>query len=152
MSQKITPCLWFDGRIEEAAAFYAKTFKGRIKSLSHYPDGRPLLAVVEMLGLDFQLLNGGSDFKFSEAVSFAIDCEDQAEVDYYWQALTADGGAESQCSWCRDRFGLSWQVVPRRLPELLNGPDKAGASRAMQAMMQMKKIVVADIEKAYAGP
>ncbi len=151
MSQTITPCLWFDDRLEEAANFYAETFKGKVRSLSHYPDGRPLLAVVEMLGMDFQLLNGGPDFAFSEAVSFSIDCKDQAEVDYYWNTLTADGGAESQCSWCKDKFGLSWQVVPRRLTELLSGPDKEGAGRAMQAMLQMKKIIVADIEKAYAG-
>ncbi len=151
MSQKITPCLWFDDRLEEAASFYATTFKGEVKALSHYPDGRPLLAVVRMLDLDFQLLNGGPDFRFTEAVSFSIECKDQAEVDYYWDTLTADGGAESQCSWCKDKFGLSWQVVPSRLTELMNGPDKAGAGRAMQAMLKMKKIIVADIEKAYAG-
>jgi predicted 3-demethylubiquinone-9 3-methyltransferase (glyoxalase superfamily) len=97
------------------------------------------------------LLNGGPDFKFTEAVSFSVDCKDQAEVDYYWNALTADGGEESMCAWLKDKYGLSWQIVPEALPRLLSGSDKAGAGRAMQAMMQMKKIVVADLEKAYAG-
>jgi predicted 3-demethylubiquinone-9 3-methyltransferase (glyoxalase superfamily) len=149
--QKVTPCLWFNDRIEEAAEYYARIFKGRVKSMSRYPDGRPLVAEVEILGTVFQLLNGGPEFGFTEAISFSVDCKDQAEVDYYWNALTADGGEESMCSWLKDRFGLSWQIVPEALPRLLNGPDKAGAGRAMQAMMGMRKIIVADIEKAYAG-
>ena len=97
------------------------------------------------------MLNGGPQFKFTEAISFFVDCKDQAEVDYYWNTLTADGGEESQCAWLKDKFGLSWQIVPEALPRLLGGPDKAGAGRVMQAMMKMQKIIVADLEKAYAG-
>ena len=151
MTQKITTCLWLDDRTEEAANFYAGLFKGKVLNVSHYPDGRPLLAVVELFGQNFQILNGGPDFPFTEAISLSVDCKDQAEVDHYWDALTADGGVESQCAWLKDKYGLSWQIVPEVLPRLLSGPDRAGAGRAMQAMMQMKKIIVADIEKAYAG-
>jgi predicted 3-demethylubiquinone-9 3-methyltransferase (glyoxalase superfamily) len=151
MSQKITPCLWFDDRIEEAANYYAKIFKGKVTGMSRYPDGRVLTAHVDMLGLTFMLLNGGPLFKFTEAVSFSIDCKDQAEVDYYWNSFVGDGGKESQCAWCSDKYGLSWQVVPEVMARCLGGPDKAGAARAMQAMMKMQKIIVADIEKAYAG-
>jgi predicted 3-demethylubiquinone-9 3-methyltransferase (glyoxalase superfamily) len=151
MSQKITPCLWLDDRTEEAANYYARIFGGKIVALSHYPDGRPLLAVVELFGQNLQILNGGPQFKFNEAVSLSVDCNDQAEVDKYWNALTADGGEEGQCAWCKDKYGLSWQIVPEIMPRLLGGADRAGANRAMQAMMQMKKIIVADIEKAYAG-
>ncbi len=152
MTQKITPCLWFDDRIEEAAHFYAKTFKGNITSTAKYPDGRLLTAHVQILGTTFMLLNGGSAHHFTEANSYVVGCKDQAEVDYYWDALTADGGREDGCAWLKDRFGLSWQIVPEALPRLLGGPDKAGAGRAMQAMLKMRKIIVADLEAAYAGP
>ena len=97
------------------------------------------------------LLNGGPDFKFTEAVSFTIDCADQEEVDYFWNRFVDNGGEESMCGWCKDRFGLSWQVVPRQLREVLEGADREGASRAMQAMMQMRKLNVAELQKAYAG-
>ena len=150
--QKITPCLWFDDRIEEAMNFYVSVFKdGKILDTSRYPDGRMLTANVEILGETFQLLNGGPQFTFSEAVSFSVSCKDQAEVDYYWNTLTADGGEESMCGWLKDKFGLSWQIIPEALPRLLGGSDKAGAGRAMQAMLQMRKIVVADLEQAYAA-
>jgi predicted 3-demethylubiquinone-9 3-methyltransferase (glyoxalase superfamily) len=150
--QKITPCLWFDDLIEDAVNFYVSVFKdGKILNMSRYPDGRILTANFVILGEEFQALNGGPDFKFTEAVSFSVSCKDQAEVDYYWNALTADGGEESQCAWLKDKFGLSWQIVPEALPRLLSGSNKAGANRAMQAMLGMKKIIVADLEKAYAG-
>jgi predicted 3-demethylubiquinone-9 3-methyltransferase (glyoxalase superfamily) len=151
MSQKITPCLWFDDRIEAAANFYAKVFKGKITSIQKYPDGRVLTAHVDILGTTFMLLNGGPVHKFTEANSYVIDCKDQAEVDYYWDALLADGGTEDMCAWLKDQFGLSWQIVPEALPRLIGGPDQAGAGRALEAMFKMRKIVVADLEKAYAG-
>jgi len=155
---KITPCLWFDDRIEEAVNFYVSVFRdGRIHDVSRYGEGAPrpagtvLTMRFELAGQQFQALNGGPQFPFTEAVSFAIDCEDQAEVDHYWEHLTSGGGEESMCGWLKDRYGLSWQVVPRALPLLLNGSDKAGAARAMQAMLQMRKLVVAELEAAYAG-
>ena len=150
--QKITPCLWFDDRIEEAANFYVSVFKGgKITDLNRMPDGKVITVHIEILGQTFMLLNGGPEFRFTEAVSFSVDCKDQAEVDYYWNVLTADGGEESMCAWLKDKYGLSWQIVPEALPRLLSGSDKAGANRAMQAMLQMRKIVVADLERAYAG-
>ena len=149
----IMPCLWIDDRIDEAIAFYTKTFRNsRIVTVSRQsPDKPAFTAVIELDGQRLMLLNGGPRFPFTEAVSFVIDCDGQEEVDYYWTALTADGGAESMCAWCKDKFGLSWQVVPRQLHQALGGPDRAGADRAMQAMLGMRKIIVADIEKAYAG-
>jgi predicted 3-demethylubiquinone-9 3-methyltransferase (glyoxalase superfamily) len=151
MSQKITPCLWTDDRIEDAANYYAAVFRGKVLNVAHYPDGRALTAHVDMLGTTFMLLNGGPQFKYTEAVSFSINCKDQAEVDYYWNHFVGDGGEESMCGWCKDKFGLSWQVVPAAMERTIGGPDKAGSARAMQAMMKMKKLVVTDLEKAYAG-
>jgi predicted 3-demethylubiquinone-9 3-methyltransferase (glyoxalase superfamily) len=149
---KIMPCLWFDDRIEEAVNFYVKTFKdAEIHDVERYPDGRTLTMTFRLRDQEFTALNGGPEFKFTEAISFSVDCKDQAEVDYFWNALTADGGEESMCSWLKDKYGLSWQIVPEALPRLMKGPDKAGAARAMQAMLKMRKIIVADIEKAYAG-
>ena len=159
--QKLHPCLWFDDRIEEAANFYAKVFKGKVTSIDRMPAdagdnpgpaaGAVLTAHVEILGQRFMLLNGGPQFKFNEAVSFVVNTKDQAETDYYWDALVADGGVESQCSWLKDKFGVSWQIVPEQLGKLLGGSDKAGAGRAMQAMFKMQKIIIADLEAAYAG-
>lgn len=151
MAQKITPCLWFDDRIEEAAKYYADVFKGKIVNTAKYPDGRMLTAHVEMLGTVFMLLNGGPQFKFTEAVSFYVDCKGQADVDYYWNRLVGDGGTESMCGWCTDKFGLSWQIVPDVMERTIGGPDRAGSARAMEAMMKMRKLVVADLEHAYAG-
>lgn len=149
----IMPCLWFDNRIDEAIEFYTTTFKSaKVHEVNRQdPKGPAFTAVIELEGHKFMLLNGGPEFKFSEAVSFMIDCADQAEVDYFWDRLTADGGAESQCGWCKDKFGLSWQVVPKQIYETVMGKDPAGAQRAMQAMLKMGKLVVADLEKAYAG-
>lgn len=159
-SDKITPCLWFDGKAEEAATFYTSLFPdSRIDSVQRSPADNPSTAKGEVLVVEFTLagrpftgLNGGPLFPFTEAVSFQIDCADQAEVDRYWTALTTDGGSESQCGWCKDRFGLSWQVVPRRMLELLASPDRGAAERAMQAMMGMKKMDVAALEAAAKGP
>ena len=149
----IMPCLWFDNRIDEAIEFYTTTFKSaKVHEVNRQdPKGPAFTAVIELEGQKFMLLNGGPEFKFTEAVSFMIDCADQAEVDYFWNRLTADGGAESQCGWCKDKFGLSWQVVPKQVYETVMGKDPAGAQRAMQAMLKMGKLVVADLEKAYAG-
>jgi predicted 3-demethylubiquinone-9 3-methyltransferase (glyoxalase superfamily) len=119
--------------------------------VAHYGDGRVLTAAFELDGIRFVGLNGGPHFKFNEAVSFSIDCKNQDEVDYYWDKLTADGGAPGQCGWLKDKFGVSWQVVPDAMPRLLMDTDRAKASRAMQAMMKMTKIVVADIEAAARG-
>jgi predicted 3-demethylubiquinone-9 3-methyltransferase (glyoxalase superfamily) len=156
---KITPCLWFDGNAEEAANFYITLLPdSRIRSVQRSPadnpstpEGAVLVVEFTLAGQDFMGLNGGPQFKFNEAVSFIIDCEDQAEVDRLWDALTADGGQPVQCGWLRDRFGLSWQITPRELPRLLADPDPDRARRAMQAMMGMVKIDVAELRKAANG-
>lgn len=159
--QQITPCLWFDKNAEEAANFYITVFKNsKITAIVRFGDagqevhgGTPgaVLAIdFELDGQKFSCLNGGPQFKFSEAVSFQVPCETQEEIDYYWSALTK-GGSESECGWLRDKFGLSWQVFPRRLLEMLRDPDRAKADRAMSSMMTMAKIDLATIERAYAG-
>jgi predicted 3-demethylubiquinone-9 3-methyltransferase (glyoxalase superfamily) len=155
----ITPCLWFDGQAEEAARFYASVLPdSRIdkvhRAAADYPSGEAgnvLTVEFTLVGRPFLGLNGGPYFKFTEAVSFSISCADQEEVDRYWDAFLADGGAPSRCGWLKDRFGLSWQVVPKRLPELLADPDRARAKRVMEAMMQMVKIDVAALERAADG-
>lgn len=155
--QKITPCLWFDGQAEEAMNHYMSIFRNS-KVLSvirwgkdgHGPEGSVLVASFELDGVEFQALNGGPDFKFTEALSLSITCKTQEEVDHFWNRLL-DGGQPSQCGWLKDKFGLSWQVVPEQLPRLLQDPDKARAGRVMQAMMQMVKIDIAKIEEAAKG-
>jgi predicted 3-demethylubiquinone-9 3-methyltransferase (glyoxalase superfamily) len=155
----ITPCLWFDGTAEEAAKFYTSIFPdSRIDRVNASPADNPSTKAGEVLTVDFTVrgrpfiaLNGGPDFRFNESISFSIDCEDQAEVDRYWAALTANGGEPSVCGWLKDRFGVSWQVVPRRMTELLASPDREAAKRAMEAMLEMGKIDVARIEAAAAG-
>jgi predicted 3-demethylubiquinone-9 3-methyltransferase (glyoxalase superfamily) len=157
--QKITPCLWFDGNAEEAVRFYTSVFAHSSvdlvqRSTVDYPGGKVgsvLIIAFTLAGQSYLALNGGPSEKFNNAISLSVDCEDQAEVDQYWAALTADGGKPMQCSWLKDKFGLSWQIVPRRLPELLSDPDTAKAHRVMQAMMQMVKIDIAKIEAAAAG-
>jgi len=156
--QKIAPCLWFNANGEEAVAFYTSIFKDSkvTKTLrwgDENPDlkGKVLLLEFELAGQQFQALNGGPQFTFNQAVSLSVDCADQAEVDYFWQRLLEGGGEESQCSWLKDKFGLSWQIVPHRLPELLSDPDPARALRAMQSMMTMTKIDIAELERAAAG-
>ncbi|ATB42157.1 hypothetical protein CYFUS_007634 [Cystobacter fuscus] len=156
--EKISPCLWFDGQAEEAARFYVSLLPdSRIDEVVRSPADNPsmreggvLTVVFTLGGRRFVGLNGGPHFKFNEAVSFQIHCEDQAEVDRLTQALSAHPEAE-QCGWVKDRFGLSWQIVPRRLSELLSSPDAAKARRAMEAMLKMKRIDIAAIERAAAG-
>jgi predicted 3-demethylubiquinone-9 3-methyltransferase (glyoxalase superfamily) len=152
----ITPFLWFDIEAEEAAQLYTSIFpNSKILGLTRYPEGSPgpagqvMTVTFELNGQSFTALNGGPHFKFTEAVSFVIDCENQEEVDKYWNALTAGGGEESQCGWLKDRFGLSWQVIPRALGELIKGPDPERAKRAMAAMLKMKKIDISKLEEAY---
>jgi predicted 3-demethylubiquinone-9 3-methyltransferase (glyoxalase superfamily) len=155
----IAPCLWFDRQAEEAARYYTSIFpNSRIdrveRSAADYPNGHEgdVLSVEFTLdGAPFVGLNGGPEFAFSEAVSFMIDCVDQDEVDRYWGELTADGGQPGPCGWLKDRFGLSWQVVPRQLSELMRSSDRDGARRAMTAMLSMGKIDVATLERAYEG-
>jgi predicted 3-demethylubiquinone-9 3-methyltransferase (glyoxalase superfamily) len=153
----ITPSLWFDGNLEEAAAFYASVFpNSSVGPFFRYTDagpGTPGEVVYGSFFLDghrFLGINGGPQFRFTEAVSFEVRCADQDEVDYYWSRLL-DGGEESQCGWLKDRYGLSWQIVPERLYELLEGPDPARAAAAMAAMMEMRKIVVAELEAAVGN-
>ena len=150
---KLMPCLWFDDRIDEAIEFYTTTFKDSkvINRVRNAPDSPTFTAVIELAGQQIFLLNGGPRFPFTEAVSIMIECDGQAEVDYYWNTFVDNGGEESMCGWCKDKFGFSWQVVPRQMYDTVLGPDKEGASRAMQAMMGMRKLVVAELEKAYAG-
>ena len=159
--QKITPMLWFDDQAEEAAAFYKGIFKdssaeermeydAASAERSGQKEGSTMVIDFEIAGQKFIALNGGLQFKFNESISFVIDCETQDEVDYYWSRLTADGGQESQCGWLKDKFGVSWQVTPRRLVELLTDSDKEKSGRAMQAMLTMKKIDIAKLEQAAA--
>jgi len=154
--QKITTFLWFDGQAEEAMNHYVSIFKNsKVLSVTRWPkghalEGSVLVASFELDGVQFQALNGGPQFKFTEAVSLSIDCKTQEEVDHFWSKLT-EGGQPSQCGWLKDKFGLSWQVVPEQLPRLLQDPDKAKAGRVMQAMMQMGKIDIAKIEEAAKG-
>lgn len=145
--QKITPFLWFDTQVEEAANFYVSIFpNSKIVKVVPGPQGKALKVEFELEGLTFVALNGGPHFKFTEAVSFVIRCETQEEVDGYWEKLTADGGAESSCGWVKDRFGLSWQVIPSVLPKLLG--DATKAEKVMQAMMGMKKLEIEGLEEA----
>ena len=156
---RIATCLWFDKNAEEAANFYAATFPdSRVtavhKSPSDYPSGKAgdvLTVEFSVLGQPFLGLNGGKAFTFDEAISFQVFTDTQEETDRYWNAIVKGGGQESECGWCKDRFGLSWQIVPRALMEAMNDPDRAAAKRAMDAMMTMKKIDIATIEAARAG-
>jgi predicted 3-demethylubiquinone-9 3-methyltransferase (glyoxalase superfamily) len=154
---KLTSCLWFDNQGLEAARFYTSVFKNStITDVTYYGDAGPgtkgdvLTVSFELDGHPFVALNGGPHFTFSEAISFQIDCQDQAEVDYFWTTLS-EGGREDQCGWLKDRFGLSWQVVPGRLVELISSPDAATAERAMKAMLGMKKIQIDEVERAARG-
>jgi predicted 3-demethylubiquinone-9 3-methyltransferase (glyoxalase superfamily) len=142
---RITPFLWYDGQAEEAAKFYCSIFK---KSKIH--SASPMSVVFELDGQRFYALNGGPHYRFTPAVSFFISCKDQKEVDYYWNRLLK-GGQPSRCGWLQDKYGLSWQVVPEALGECLGGKDRAGAERAMQAMMGMVKLEVKGLKNAYAG-
>ena len=154
--QRITPCLWFDTQAEDAANFYVSLLEDSKVTRVDHIDGTPsgdnvALVWFTLAGQEFTAINGGPQFPFTEAVSFQIDCEDQDEVDRLWNALTTDGGEEGQCGWLKDRFGLSWQVIPRRMGELLSDPDPARSQRAMQAMLQMQKIDLKVMEDAANG-
>ncbi len=155
--KKLIPFLWFDGQAEEAAKHYVSIFKGaKMGSVSRYGEAGPgkpgtvLTASFEIMGLEFVALNGGPQYKFTEAVSFQIPCDSQEEVDYYWEKL-GEGGKFSQCGWLKDKYGLSWQIVPTALPKLLSNPDRAKANRAMQAMLKMQKLDIAKLEAASKG-
>ena len=158
MQQKITPNLWFDTQAEEAATFYLTVFKNsRIDSVTYYPEGGPreagmvMTVEFELDGQRFVAINGGPDFTFDEAVSFAITCEDQGEVDYYWERLTEGGGQEGPCGWVKDKFGLSWQVVPKGMDDLFTDADPKRAQRAMKAMLAMGKLDIAEMRRAADG-
>ncbi|HEU5185785.1 MAG TPA: VOC family protein [Gemmatimonadaceae bacterium] len=152
---RITPFLWFDNQAEEAAKFYVSIFKNsKIVNVARYgeagpgPKGSAMTVAFQLDGQDFTALNGGPVFKFNESISFVVSCKTQQEVDDYWKKLTADGGEESQCGWVKDKYGLSWQIIPTALNELLSDPDPKRANRAMKAMLGMKKIDIAALEKA----
>jgi predicted 3-demethylubiquinone-9 3-methyltransferase (glyoxalase superfamily) len=161
--QAITPCLWFDTEAEEAVRFYVSVFPdAAVEAIARYgkegfdvhgkPAGSVLTVSFRLLGQEFLALNGGPHFKFSEAVSFIVHCEDQAEIDRYWAAL-GDGGDPNaqQCGWLKDKFGLSWQIVPRDLPGMMAGPDSAKSERVMKTLLQMKKLEIAALKRAYEG-
>jgi predicted 3-demethylubiquinone-9 3-methyltransferase (glyoxalase superfamily) len=157
MPQQIIPNLWFDTEAEEAAAFYVSVFKNsKIRNVTRYNKagpraaGKVMTVEWEIDGQRFVGINGGSQFKFSEAVSFQIPCETQEEIDYYWDRLT-DGGEDGPCGWCKDRFGLSWQVVPTGMDELFSDPDQTRATRAMEAMFGMRKLDIAALQAAADG-
>ena len=156
--QRITPFLWFDTQAEEAAQFYVSIFaNSRIGSVTRYGDAGPgpkgsvMTVTFTLDGHEFIALNGGPHFTFSEAISFSIDCDTQQDVDRYWNALTADGGIEQPCGWLKDKFGVSWQVNPRILGEMLSDADPQKAKHVMEAMLTMKKIDIAALQRAYAG-
>jgi len=165
--QKITPHLWFDKNCEEAMNFYTSVFPSgpggkdsKILSIHRYPEGiddphmkgmegKVIHGEFELNGQKFMALDGGPMFRFNESVSFYVNCKSQEEVDHFWNKLTSDGGQESMCGWLKDKYGLSWQIVPARLGELLSDPDRERSGRAMQAMLKMKKIIIAELEKAF---
>jgi predicted 3-demethylubiquinone-9 3-methyltransferase (glyoxalase superfamily) len=147
--KKITPFLWFDNQVEEAMNFYVSIFKNsKILSVSPGPDGKAFSVKFELEGQEFIGLNAGPQFKFTEAISFFVDCKTQQEVDELWEKLSA-GGEEGQCGWVKDKFGLWWQIVPEVLGELLGDPDPGKAQRVMQSMLKMQRIIIADLKQAY---
>jgi predicted 3-demethylubiquinone-9 3-methyltransferase (glyoxalase superfamily) len=155
ITNTISPCLWFDSELEEAAEFYTRIFpNSSVGHLARYPasgpgePGKVMAGEFTIDGLTFRAINGGPQFRFTEAVSFSVNCRDQAEVDHYGEALGADGGEESVCGWLKDRYGLSWQIVPTRLYELIADPSPARAAAATRTMMGQRKIVIAEIEAA----
>ncbi len=160
--QKIVPCLWFDNQAEEGANFYTSIFKNSKKgNITRYgkegyeihgrKEGTVMTMEFEIEGQKFTALNGGPVFKFNEAISFVVNCKTQKEVDYYWEKLTADGGQESVCGWLKDKYGVSWQIVPEIMNKLVGDPASEKSQRAMKAMLQMKKIDIEVLKKAYEG-
>ena len=157
-SQKITPFLWFDNQAEEAARFYTSIFKNsKILQVSRYGDAGPgpkgsvMVVSFQLAGQEFTALNGGPLFKFSEAVSLVVSCDNQKEIDEYWSQLSGDGGQESMCGWLKDKFGFSWQIVPTELGKLMSDKDPKKANRVMQALLQMKKLDIAKLKAAAEG-
>lgn len=158
MTKRIVPYLWFEKDGVEAANFYVSLFKdGEVLNVSGHDNGGPdgessfKTITLRLRNIEYVILEAGPEFKFNEAVSFLIECEDQAEVDYFWNGFLENGGQESVCGWLKDKYGLSWQVIPNRLSELMGDPDRAAADRVMQAMLKMVKIDVAALEAAYRG-
>jgi predicted 3-demethylubiquinone-9 3-methyltransferase (glyoxalase superfamily) len=160
--QKITPFLWFDDNAEEAAKFYTSIFKkSKIMDIAHYgesaagasgrPKGTVMTVTFELEGQRFMALNGGPIFKFSPAISFLVSCETQQEIDSFWEKLSEGGGQQEQCGWLKDKFGVSWQIVPSILAEMIHDKDANKSERAMKAFLQMKKLDIQDLKKAYAG-
>lgn len=150
--QKITPFLWFDTEAEEAMNLYVSIFKNsKVLGVTPGPNGSAMSVNFELEGQEFIGLNAGPQFKFNESISFLVSCNSQAEVDELWEKLTADGGEEGNCGWLKDKYGLSWQIIPTVLSELLGDPDREKAGRAMQAMLQMKKIDIQGLKRAYDG-
>lgn len=154
--QTITPFLWFDGKAEEAINLYTSIFKNsKIVNINYWGEGSPfpkgqvMTGAFELDGQQFYAFDAGPQFKFTEAISLYVNCETQEEVDYYWNKLTADGGQESMCGWLKDKFGISWQIIPSILPKMMGDKDKKKAGQVMQAMMQMRKIDIATLQKAY---
>ena len=155
--QKITPCLWYSHQAEEAMKFYCSIFRNskelkvtRYGSTGPGPEGSVMTAVFELEGQQFIALNAGPQFKFTEAISFVVNCKSQEEIDYFWESLSA-GGEKSRCGWLKDKFGLSWQVVPENMEDLISGKDPGTNNRVMEAMMKMDKLIIADLEKAAKG-
>jgi predicted 3-demethylubiquinone-9 3-methyltransferase (glyoxalase superfamily) len=150
--KKITPFLWFDDQAEQAMRFYVSIFKNsKVLEVTPGPDGKTMGVRFELEGQEFTGLNAGPEFKFTEAISFYVDCKDQAEVDELWAKLSAGAGEESRCGWVKDRFGLWWQIIPEALPRLMRDPDPVKAHRVVDAMLKMKPIDVAELERAYAA-
>jgi predicted 3-demethylubiquinone-9 3-methyltransferase (glyoxalase superfamily) len=150
--KKITPFLWFDAEAEEAMDLYVSIFKNsKVLGVTPGPNGRAMSVNFELEGQEFIGLNAGPEFKFNESISFLVNCSSQAEVDELWEKLTADGGEESRCGWLKDKYGLSWQIIPTALGEMLGDPDREKAGRAMQAMLQMNKIDIQGLKQAYDG-
>ena len=150
--RSITPCLWFDDRLEEALEFYTSAFPGgKVHGTTRYPDGRLLTADFELAGMPMKALNGGPQFRFTEAISMFVECDGQDEVDRYWSVLTADGGEEGQCGWLTDKYGLSWQIVPVEVMELMASADADLMGRLMDAISPMRKLDLATLQAAARG-
>jgi predicted 3-demethylubiquinone-9 3-methyltransferase (glyoxalase superfamily) len=156
IGQRITPFLWFDNQAEEAANFYCSIFENsKVGQVVRYgdsgpgPKGQVMIVTFQLNGQNFTALNGGPRFKFTEAISFVVNCDTQKEIDYFWEKLTADGGAESMCGWLKDKFGLSWQVVPTIIGELMSAKDPEKSNRVMQAVLQMKKLDIQKMKDTY---
>ena len=148
--KKITPFLWFDTQAEEAMNLYVSVFKNsKAGEVSRGPDGKAFLVNFQLEGQEFMALNAGPEYKFSEAISLFVNCQTQAEVDELWSKLTSDGGEEGRCGWLKDKYGLSWQIIPSALGELMGDPDPVKSQRVMQAMLKMNKIIIADLKKAH---